>query len=72
MQLGISQGRLNAISMNVSYGGSPKIFFKEVLSLWERSRTSPYTWGTILKALDSQYVAQSHLALKVARKLDNK
>lgn len=58
--------------MNISFGGNPKLLFKEVLSLWERSRSMPYTWGTILNALASPFVGQVGLAQDIARKLDNK
>ena len=72
MQLGISEGNLKAVQMNISFGANPKLLFKEVLSLWERSRSTPYTWGTILNALASPFVEKVGLAQDVARKLDSK
>ncbi|XP_019858622.1 PREDICTED: uncharacterized protein LOC109586838 [Amphimedon queenslandica] len=71
-QLGISEGSLKAIQMNISFGANPKLLFKEVLSLWDRSRSRPYTWGTILDALASPIVEHVGLAQDVARKLDSK
>ncbi|XP_019862665.1 PREDICTED: uncharacterized protein LOC109591359 [Amphimedon queenslandica] len=71
-QLGISDGNLNAIQRNISFGANPKLLFKGVLSLWETSRSRPYTWGTILNALASPIVEQVGLAQDVARKLDSK
>ncbi len=42
--------------------------FRRVFSKWERQRTVPYTWDTIVKALESPSMGEIRLAAEIRKK----
>ena len=60
--LKIPRGVLDAMGQQYS----PMDCFEHVLTEWDSRRTSPYTWETIIDALQSKAVGENALATKLA------
>lgn len=66
LHLGIASGSLKSIKINVSYGGDPANYFREVLSSWEKEQRVPFNWCTILSILSTPIINHEPLADKIA------
>lgn len=69
IQLGLGDLMLNLIETN--YRGTPTeclSSFMQVLSLWKHRKTKPYTWETMINALQAESVGEECLAKMLAEK----
>ena len=62
LQLGLEQGILNGIALNNP--GNSNHCYSDVFTRWRNQNSTdyPYTWSTILQALESKAVEQNELA----------
>ena len=67
IQLGLDQSVLNAIAI-VSPGDTNHCF-SNVFTLWRNRKTSPYTWATIIQALQTAAVGQKKVAEEITSEL---
>ena len=69
LQLGIEQGVLDGIA-SISPGGINHCY-SNVFTRWknQHSTTYPYTWSTIVQALESRAVGEKRLADKIKNEL---
>ena len=51
--------------------GDPKQCFTFVFTVWKSSATRPYTWSTVIKALESPAVNEMRLAQELRTKLQS-
>ena len=66
-QLNIQQSKMDAIKVNNL--GDCHLCFQHLLSEWKRTKPSPVTWQTIIKALYSPLLKKYAVAEKVYRHL---
>ena len=45
--------------------------FREVFSLWERIAIRPYTWTTVIAALEADCVGENRVAIELKKKYQN-
>ena len=45
---------------------------REVFVEWKKRQTSPYTWATIIKALQSPAISRNSVALDIAKSLETR
>ena len=67
VQLGLDQGRLDAIAYISS--GDTNLCFSNVFTLWKNQMKHPYTWSKLVDALQSVSVEEISLAEKIKMKL---
>ena len=68
-QLGLDQGKIEGIAL-ISPGDTNQCY-SNVFSMWKNSNSTahPYTWLTVVQALQTQGVGQERLAAKIKNKL---
>lgn len=60
VQLGLSTGKLNEIESRPPY--DCRMFFSYVFSEWQSEDVLPYTWATIVNALQAPSVDENNVA----------
>ena len=66
-----TQLELNAIEIdriNLEEQGKVHDCFREVFSLWERKAIRPYTWATMIAALEADCVGENRVATELKMK----
>ena len=69
LQLGLDQGVLDGIALNSQ--GNTNHSYSNVFTKWKNlnSTTHPYTWSTVVQALESRTVEEKLLASKIKNEL---
>ncbi len=67
--LEISDDKIQSFKCDVHNNGEPRNFFKSVLVEWEKSKTVPYNWATLLKCISSDAIGNVTLANEIAKDL---
>ena len=69
LQLGLDQGVLDGIALTNQ--GDTNHCYSNVFTRWKNqdSTTHPYTWSTVVQALESQTVGENQLASKIKNEL---
>ena len=63
--LNLEQDQLNTISQNCTDSASSG--YSEVFSAWEKTQPMPFTWATIVEALESLIVGENNLARDIVK-----
>lgn len=67
MQLGLDEGRLDAVALISS--GNTNHCFSNVFTLWKNQTRHPYTWLVAVQALQSASVQENRLAEEIKMNL---
>ena len=70
--MGIDDGTLQGIVVNISFGGEAKNHFRAVLEKWKSRSSSTFNWCTVLNILTSPTIDEKKLAENIVKKLRKK